>query len=102
MIMRLALSVAVASEPDILLIDEVIGTGDSAFAEKCLDKIRSFQHAGKTMLLASHSDHLITTLCQRALWLHRGEVMFSGAPRQTLEAYHEAADAAATLSAGGS
>jgi ABC-type polysaccharide/polyol phosphate transport system ATPase subunit len=104
MIMRLAFSVAVASEPDILLIDEVIGTGDSAFAEKCLEKIRSFQRAGKTMLLASHSDALITMLCQRALWLHRGEVMACGAPRQILESYHEAAHAAATtaLSAGGS
>jgi ABC-type polysaccharide/polyol phosphate transport system ATPase subunit len=100
--MRLAFSVAIASDPDILLMDEIIGTGDSAFAEKCLEKIQSFQREGKTMLMASHSGGLITQLCQRVLWLNHGEVMACGAPRPILEAYHEATHASASLSAGGS
>jgi ABC-type polysaccharide/polyol phosphate transport system ATPase subunit len=100
--MRLAFSVAIASDPDILLMDEIIGTGDTAFAEKCLEKIQSFQREGKTMLMASHSSGLITQLCQRVLWLSHGEVLACGPPRQTLEAYHEATHASASLSAGGS
>lgn len=102
MTMRLAFSVAVSSDPDILLLDEIISTGDTAFAEKSLEKIRSFRRAGKTMLLASHSAALITQLCQRALWLHHGEVMGCGAPRQILDAYHEATHASNSISAGGS
>lgn len=102
MAMRLAFSVATASDPDILLIDEVIASGDSAFAEKCLEKIRSFQRDGKTLLMASHSPTLITMLCQRALWLHHGQVMACGAPGEILDAYQEATQCSASVSAGGS
>src|SRR5580693_6418091 len=67
MTMRLAFSVAIAADPDVLLIDEVLGVGDQAFYARCLEKIRSFQAANKTIVLASHSAELITMLCQRAL-----------------------------------
>jgi ABC-type polysaccharide/polyol phosphate transport system ATPase subunit len=87
MILRLAFAVAVSADPDILLIDELIGVGDQAFQDKALEKIRSFQQAGKTVLLASHSSELMTKLCERALWLDRGRIMMSGASREVLAAY---------------
>ncbi len=89
MAMRLAFSVAVHVDPEILLIDEVIGTGDQNFFGKCLDKIRQFQREGKTILLASHSLELLTTLCQRALWLERGRVVTIGPVEAVAAAYHE-------------
>lgn len=87
MILRLAFAVAVSADPDILLIDELIGLGDQAFQDKVLEKIRSFQQAGKTVLLASHSSELMTTLCEQALWLDHGRIMMSGASREVLAAY---------------
>jgi len=89
MILRLAFAVAVSADPDVLLIDELIGVGDQAFQDKALEKIRSFQHAGKTVLLASHSSELMMTLCERALWLDHGRVMMSGASPEVLAAYLE-------------
>src|ERR1039457_4116756 len=63
MTMRLAFSVAVHVDPDILIIDEVIGVGDQAFAAKCLERMRLFQSQGKTILLATHSTELMSHLC---------------------------------------
>ena len=87
MILRLAFAVAVSADPDVLLIDELIGVGDQAFQDKALEKIRGFQHAGKTILLASHASELMTTLCERALWLDHGRIMMSGTAREVLAAY---------------
>ena len=96
MMMRLAFSVAVASDPDILMIDEVIGVGDEAFYAKCLDKIHQFQSTGKTIVLASHSSALITSLCQKALWLDRGRVVRMGSSKEVVSAYHDSASNPAT------
>lgn len=85
--MRLAFSVAVHTDPDILLIDEVIGVGDQEFYAKCLERMQKFQREGKTILLASHSEQLVTMLCQHALWLERGRVVNSGPVKSVLEAY---------------
>jgi ABC-type polysaccharide/polyol phosphate transport system ATPase subunit len=87
MVLRLAFAVAVSADPDVLLIDELIGVGDQAFQDKALAKIRGFQHAGKTILLASHASELMTTLCERALWLDHGRIMMSGSAREVLAAY---------------
>jgi ABC-type polysaccharide/polyol phosphate transport system ATPase subunit len=87
MSVRLAFSVAVASDPDVLLIDEVLGVGDEAFYAKCLDKIKSFRAAGKTILLASHSIELVNMLCHRAIWLERGQVMRQGTAKEVSDAY---------------
>src|SRR5208282_327943 len=87
MMMRLAFSVAVHVDPEILIIDEVIGVGDQAFAAKCLERMRRFQKEGKTILLATHSGHLMSQLCQHALWLDRGRVVSSGPVETVLEAY---------------
>lgn len=87
MAMRLAFSVAVHTNPDILVMDEIIGVGDQQFYAKCLDKIQGFQREGKTILLASHSNALLNTLCQRALWLDHGRVVRLGPAALVTAAY---------------
>jgi ABC-type polysaccharide/polyol phosphate transport system ATPase subunit len=87
MTMRLAFSVAIAADPEVLLIDEVLGLGDQAFYSRCLERIRSFQRDGKTIVLASHSTELVTMLCQRALWMERGEVVKQGTAAEVVAAY---------------
>jgi ABC-type polysaccharide/polyol phosphate transport system ATPase subunit len=94
MSVRLAFSVAIASEPDILLIDEVLGVGDEEFCRRSLEKIQEFQRAGKSILLASHNAELIRTFCHRALWLDHGRVMASGDAGEVMEAYRGSVAAA--------
>ena len=87
MIMRLAFSVAVNVQPDILIIDEVLAVGDQSFQAKCFDKIFEFKRAGKTLLFVSHAPGLVEQLCDRALWLDHGEVVLEGKPEAVLQAY---------------
>jgi lipopolysaccharide transport system ATP-binding protein len=75
MYMRLAFSVAVNVDPDILVIDEALAVGDGHFQKKCVDRIREFQQQGKTILFCSHALYHVTAICQRALWLDHGSVM---------------------------
>ena len=93
MVVRLAFSVAVHTDPDILLIDEVIGVGDQAFHARCLEKIRALQREGKTMVIASHSMDLLTRLCQKGLWLNQGRVVELGSVAQVAAAYQAGASA---------
>ena len=72
MYMRLAFSVATSVDPDILLVDEVLAVGDSSFQKKCFDRIRSFQKAGKTIILVSHDLASVAEICSSAVWLHAG------------------------------
>jgi ABC-type polysaccharide/polyol phosphate transport system ATPase subunit len=78
MYMRLAFSVAVNIDPDILVIDEALAVGDGHFQKKCIDKIRDFQEQGKTILFCSHALYYISSICRRTLWLDRGRVMRYG------------------------
>jgi ABC-type polysaccharide/polyol phosphate transport system ATPase subunit len=94
MVVRLAFSVAVSVEPDIMLIDEVIGVGDQAFYEQCVARMRDFQSAGKTIVLASHNTTLIHTFCQRGMWLDHGRVMAAGTSEEVIGAYLGAVAAA--------
>jgi ABC-type polysaccharide/polyol phosphate transport system ATPase subunit len=87
MMMRLAFSVAIHTNPEILLIDEIIGMGDQQFYARCLDKVHEFQKQGKTILLASHSLELLGMLCQRALWLDHGKTVMIGDTSTVLAAY---------------
>ena len=74
MVCRLAFSVATATDPDVLLIDEVIGVGDLHFQEKCARRMQEIRARGTTILLATHSLYQIRQLCDRALWLHAGRI----------------------------
>ncbi|HVO99231.1 MAG TPA: ABC transporter ATP-binding protein [Bryobacteraceae bacterium] len=87
MIVRLAFSVAIAIDPDVLLIDEVLGLADRDFYARCLEKIRQSQKEGKTILLASHSTQLITMLCQKALWVEKGRIVMLGDAAEVVAAY---------------
>ena len=78
MYMRLAFSVAVNVDPDILVIDEALAVGDGHFQKKCVDKIREFQERGKTILFCSHAMYYITSVCRRALWLDGGKAIRFG------------------------
>jgi ABC-2 type transport system ATP-binding protein len=77
---KLAFSIAVHVDPDILLVDEVLAVGDEAFARKCLAKIAEFQQAGKTILFVTHSLDLVTELCTRGIVVERGRVQYDGDP----------------------
>ena len=87
MIMRLGFSVAVHVDPDILIVDEVLAVGDKDFQVKCFDKISEFKRSGKTLLFVSHAASLVERLCDRAIWLDRGEVMMDGPAREVVAAY---------------
>jgi ABC-2 type transport system ATP-binding protein len=84
MYVRLAFAVAVHTDPDLLLVDEVLAVGDEAFQRKCMDKIRSFQEEGRTIVLVTHSLGQVADLCDRAILLNKGEVVFDGEPRQAV------------------
>ncbi len=100
MVMRLAFSVAVTVNPDILIIDEVLGVGDVAFQAKCFDRIMQFRKAGKTILCVSHSSSTLKDICTRAVWLHHGRVVDDGPIGRVLEAYRTAMNPQAVYSAG--
>ena len=91
MVLRLAFSVAIHVDPDILIIDEVLAVGDHRFQVKCFDKILQFKQAGKTLLFVSHGGEVVQQLCERAIWLDHGEMLLEGPPAQVLEAYAGAA-----------
>ena len=87
MMLRLAFSVALNLEPRILIIDEVLAVGDQAFQEKCYEKIFEFRNSGRTLLCVSHAPPVLLKLCDRALWLDRGELMMDGKTAEVLEVY---------------
>jgi ABC-2 type transport system ATP-binding protein len=89
MYMRLGFAVAVHSEPDILLVDEVLAVGDAVFAEKCLDKIREFQRRGVTIVMVSHSMEVVQQFCDRALLLHDHRLLLDGTPDDVIARYLE-------------
>jgi ABC-type polysaccharide/polyol phosphate transport system ATPase subunit len=87
MIMRLAFSVAIQCDADILLIDEVLAVGDARFQEKSKEALVAFRRAGKSMLFVSHSAPAVRDMCDRALWLDHGSVMMDGDVKDVLDAY---------------
>lgn len=87
MMMRLAFAVAVHGDPDLLIIDEVIGVGDQSFFEKCVEQITAFRKAGKTLLVVSHSLTTVVDLCERAIWLDHGRVRRDGPIKSVIEDY---------------
>jgi len=80
MLVRLGFAVAVHVDPDVLLIDEVLAVGDEAFQAKCLERIRTFQHEGRTIVLVTHALDTVIDICDRAAMLHHGELHAIGMP----------------------
>jgi ABC-type polysaccharide/polyol phosphate transport system ATPase subunit len=93
MSMRLAFSVAINVDPELLIIDEVLGVGDQNFFNKCVEKIMEFRHAGKSILCVSHALDTLVRLCDRCLWLEHGRVVQLGQVKEVLQAYRDSAAA---------
>ncbi len=89
MYVRLAFAVAVHTDPDILLVDEVLAVGDEAFQRKCMDKIREFQREGRTIVLVSHSAAQVMDICDQGVVLQHGEVAFIGAAAEATKVHRE-------------
>jgi ABC-type polysaccharide/polyol phosphate transport system ATPase subunit len=86
---RLGFSVAVHLNPDILIVDEILGVGDFAFQNKCAAKINEIQQSGVSILLVSHAHQTVRQLCHRAFWLDGGVVRAEGDSADVVEAYLE-------------
>lgn len=89
MYVRLGFAVAVHTDPDVLLVDEVLAVGDEAFAHRCIRRIEEFLAGGKTLLLVSHSLDLVESVCDRVLWLENGVQRLVGTPRRVIDAYRQ-------------
>ncbi|MGO1567517.1 MAG: ABC transporter ATP-binding protein, partial [Brachybacterium sp.] len=84
MFLRLAFSVAVHTEPDIFLVDEILSVGDEPFQRKCLERIRELQKAGRTMVVVSHELEMLERLCTRIVVLRKGKTIFDGDPTEAV------------------
>ena len=90
MYMRLAFSVAINVNADILLIDEILSVGDQHFQDKCYKKMKELTEQGKTMVFVTHSLQSVSQLCSRAVWLHEGKIKLDGNSNEVISAYVEA------------
>ena len=87
MYMRLAFSVAINVDADVLLIDEILAVGDMNFQEKCLARLREIKERGATIVIVSHSLGQIEAFCDRSIWIDDGRVRADGAPAETHARY---------------
>lgn len=87
MVVRLGFAVVSASDPELLITDEVLAVGDESFQKKCIRWIENFLERGNTLLLVSHSMYLVQKLCQRALWLEHGRMREFGDVFPVTQAY---------------
>ena len=84
---RLGFALATDVDPDVLLVDEVLAVGDESFQQKCLQRMRGFREAGKTIVVVSHDLATVETFCDRAMLLERGHVVASGGTREVVARY---------------
>lgn len=87
MYMRLAFSVAINVDAEILLIDEILAVGDAHFQDKCFAKLEELKNSDKTIVIVSHSLSSVKELCDRAIWLHEGEVRMDGNDEKVIDEY---------------
>lgn len=87
MYMRLAFSVAINVDADILLIDEILAVGDQHFQDKCYRKLEELKNSGKTIVIVTHSLDVVKKLCHRAIWIYKGEVRLDGDPIYVIDEY---------------
>jgi len=90
MYVRLAFSVAIHSDPDIFLVDEVLAVGDEEFQQKCRAKIRELQQSGKTIVFVSHDLNIVNELCDRVILLREGRIIEKGSAERTINFYLQA------------
>jgi len=84
---RLAFAVATVVKPEILIIDEVLSVGDEAFQRKCISRMHEIIKEAATLLFVSHSNDTVKQLCEKAIWLRKGEIVMSGTSTEVCDAY---------------
>lgn len=89
MYMRLAFSVAINVDAEILLIDEILAVGDQHFQEKCFKRLEELRDSDRTIVIVSHNLNVIKQICSRAIWIYNGEVKLDSEPGEVIEAYLE-------------
>ena len=88
MVARIAFAIATVTEPDILIVDETLSVGDVFFQQKCEDRIQHFIKNGDvTVLFVSHSIEQVERICQRAIWIEKGDLRMDGPVAEVCEAY---------------
>jgi teichoic acid transport system ATP-binding protein len=87
---RLRFAISTAAQPDILLIDEALSTGDKSFRKRSQDRIAEIRETAGTVFLVSHSMSTVLETCDRGLWLHRGQLRMDGPIEEVVEAYESA------------
>ncbi|MCX6151704.1 MAG: ABC transporter ATP-binding protein [Ignavibacteriales bacterium] len=87
MITRLGFSVAIHANPDLLIVDEVLAVGDIEFQQQCYAKIKEVCDSGTTLILVSHNMSDIVKVCDRAIWLDKGEIVNDGPAKETIKSY---------------
>ena len=87
MYMRLAFSVAINVDAEILLIDEILAVGDQHFQDKCFAKLNELKNSDKTIVIVSHSLGSVKQLCDRAIWIHEGKVRLDGKTDEVIKEY---------------
>jgi ABC-2 type transport system ATP-binding protein len=97
MMLRLAFAIATAREPEILLIDEIIGVGDTRFVEKAFKRLLKLVERSRILIVAAHGDAMLRRLCVKAAWLSHGTLMEYGEIDSVLSAYHAQNDSPAAL-----
>ncbi|MBR1817821.1 MAG: ABC transporter ATP-binding protein, partial [Bacilli bacterium] len=87
MYMRLAFSIAINVDADILLIDEILAVGDQHFQEKCFAKLQELKESDKTIVIVTHNLDQVKSLCTRGIWIDEGKIAFDGDPSKAVEEY---------------
>lgn len=85
--MRLAFSIAINVNAEILLIDEILAVGDQHFQEKCFEKLKELKASDKTIVIVSHSLDSIREICSRVVWIYEGQVRMDGDPKEVIDEY---------------
>lgn len=89
MYMRLAFSVAINVDADVLLVDEILAVGDANFQNKCMNRLRQIKDAGTTIVIVSHSMDQIESICDRSIWINDGKIVIDGVPHIVHREYLE-------------
>lgn len=88
MFVRLAFAVATSVDPEILIVDEALSVGDAHFQQKCMNRVKLFKEAGGAVVFVSHDMNAVKVVCDRAIYLHHGEIFENSDPDTAIKAYN--------------